>query len=109
MTSVTILHEAEVELWEAVEFYESRSAGLGLDFEREIKTALELVQQSPNRWPIHRDGTRRYLIHRFPYFVVYVLHKDRVWVIAFAHCRRRPGYWSGRAQTAEPRRRRRRE
>ena len=29
MTPVTILHEAEVELWEAVEFYEHRCAGLG--------------------------------------------------------------------------------
>jgi hypothetical protein len=29
MTNVTILHEAEVELWEAVAFYEEISAGLG--------------------------------------------------------------------------------
>ena len=109
MTSVTILHEAEIELWEAVEFYENRCAGLGLDFGKEIKAALEIVQQSPSRWPIHKDGTRRYLVHRFPYFVVYVLHKDRVWVIAFAHCRRRPAYWSGRSKLAEPRRGRRPE
>ncbi len=104
MTPITILHEAEMELWEAVEFYENRCAGLGLDFEKEIKAALELIQQSPRRWPIRKDGTRRYLIHRFPYFIVYVFHKDNVWVIAFAHCRRRPGYWSGRAKRAEPRR-----
>jgi plasmid stabilization system protein ParE len=109
MTPIVILHEAEMELWEAVEFYESRSPGLGLDFEKEIKAALQLIQQSPDRWPIHKGGTRRYLIHRFPYFVVYVLHEDRVWVIAFAHCRRRPGYWTGRAKTAKARRGRRQE
>lgn len=39
MTPVLILHEAEIELWEAVMFYENRCAGLGLDFEREIKAA----------------------------------------------------------------------
>jgi hypothetical protein len=100
MTPVTILHEAEVELWEAVEFYEHRCAGLGLDFEQEVKAALELIGQSPERWPVRTDGTRRYLTHRFPYFVVYVLHEDHVWVIAFAHCRRRPGYWSERARRA---------
>ncbi len=98
MTPVVILHEAEVELWEAVEFYENRCAGLGLDFEKAIKAALERVQQSPDRWPIHQDGTRRCLIHRFPYFVVYIPHKDHLWIVAFAHCRRRPGYWSGRAK-----------
>ena len=104
MTSVAILHEAEIELWEAVQFYENRCVGLGLDFEKEIKAALELIQQSPDRWPIRDDGTHRYLIRRFPYFVVYIHHKNRVWVIAFAHCRRRPGYWSGRVRRAEPRR-----
>lgn len=109
MTPVTILHEAEMELWEAVQFYENRCAGLGLDFEREIKVAIEFIQQSPERWPVRKDGTRRYLIHRFPYFVIYVLRKDHVWVVAFAHCRRRPGYWSGRAGLVGPRRRRRHE
>ncbi len=109
MTPVTILREAEIELREAVEFYENRCVGLGLDFEREIKTALELIQQSPGRWPVHKGGTRRYLVHRFPYFVVYILQKDHIWIIAFAHCRRRPKYWSGRAKRAELRRGRRRE
>ncbi|HSW02635.1 MAG TPA: type II toxin-antitoxin system RelE/ParE family toxin [Sedimentisphaerales bacterium] len=109
MTSIAILHEAEIELWEAVEFYENRCAGLGLDLEREIKAAVEGIQQSPARWPIYKDGTRRCLIHRFPYFVVYALHQDQVWIVAFAHCRRRPGYWSGRANAVAPRRQRRRE
>jgi len=36
MTATTILHEAEVELWEAVEYYESRSPGLGLDFQATV-------------------------------------------------------------------------
>jgi hypothetical protein len=38
MTPATILHEAEVELWEAVEYYESRSPGLGLDFHTENRS-----------------------------------------------------------------------
>jgi toxin ParE1/3/4 len=98
MIPATILHEAETELWEAVEFYESKCVGLGLDFETEIKAAVELIQQSPDRGPIRDDGTRRYLVRRFPYFVVYIHHKNHVWVIAVAHCRRRPGYWSGRTR-----------
>jgi hypothetical protein len=105
MTSIVILDEAEIELWEAVGFYENRCAGLGLDFVKEIKAALEIIQQSPARWRIHLDGTRRYLVHRFPYFIVYLPQEDHIWVVAFAHCRRRPGYWSPRAKKAEPRRR----
>lgn len=108
MTSVTILREAETELWEAVEFYESRCVGLGLDLESEIRVSVELIQQSPERWPVRDDGTRRCLVHRFPYFVVYVVHKSHVWIVAFAHCKRKPGYWTGRVATALGRRRQRR-
>lgn len=66
MTDVTILHEAEVELWEAVEYYEENSPGLGFDFETEIERSLETIAEHPERWPLRADGTRRYLAHRFP-------------------------------------------
>jgi hypothetical protein len=92
MTPVTILHGAEIELWEAVQFYENRCAGLGLDFEKEIKAAMELIQQSPGRWPLQKDGTRRYLIHRFPYFVVYLESRAGCPRHARARCPRHFGF-----------------
>lgn len=69
MTDITILHEAEVELWEAVAYYEERSPGL--DFEVEIERSLRGIADHPKRWPLRADGTRRYLTQRFPYLVVY--------------------------------------
>ena len=48
MTSATILHEAEQELWEAVAYYEERCSGLGIDFEHEVKVALEAIQHFPD-------------------------------------------------------------
>lgn len=96
MTRPTILHEAELELWEAVAYYEERCSGLGLDFEREVKSAVELIARYPEGWPLRDDGTRRFLLHRFPYVVVYTIHQDRVWIVAIAHCKREPGYWTRR-------------
>ena len=101
MRPVTILHEAEVELWEAVGYYEARSPGLGLDFGTEVEASIEDLRSFPERWPLRPDGTRRYLTHRFPYLVVYVYFQDHVWVIAIAHCRRRPLYWAKRIRTLE--------
>lgn len=99
MTHPTIiLQEAEDELWEAVAFYEQKCAGLGLDFENEVKAALEVILNSPERWSLREDGTRRCLLRRFPYFIVYLYEAPRIWVIAFAHCKRKPRYWSGRVQ-----------
>jgi len=37
MTPATILHEAEVELWDAVAYYENKAPGLGVDFEAEVE------------------------------------------------------------------------
>lgn len=101
MTEVMILHEAEVELWEAVAYYEDKSTGLGLDFMTEIERSLSSISEHPERWPLRSDGTRRYLAHRFPFLVVYTCEHDRVWVLAIAHCKRRPAYWRSRLGGAE--------
>lgn len=105
MNGTTILREAEVELWEAVAYYEARSPGLGLDFEAEVEASIETVREFPGRWPVRPDGTRRYLTRRFPYILVYLHHQDHIWIIAISHCKRRPGYWANRIETAiQPRR-----
>ena len=96
MSSSTILHEAEAELWEAVAYYEARSTGLGLDFACEVGASLKVVRDFPERWPLRPDGTRRYLTPRFPYVVVYLYLQEHVWIIAIAHCKRRQGYWANR-------------
>jgi hypothetical protein len=100
--SATILHEAEVELWEAVAYYEEQSAGLGLDFEIEIERTIQTIRHFPERWPLREDGTRRCLTQRFPYLIIYTHLKDHAWIVAFAHCKRRPGYWQDRLKAAEP-------
>jgi hypothetical protein len=101
MTATTILHEAEAELWEAAEYYESRSPGLGTDFQAEIEASVRAIATAPRRWALRDDGTRRCMAHRFPYLIVYVLLSDHVWVVSFAHCKRRPRFWGDRIEKAE--------
>jgi hypothetical protein len=48
MTPITILHEAEIELWETVQFHENRCPGL--DSEREIVESRCFVLVSPVAW-----------------------------------------------------------
>jgi plasmid stabilization system protein ParE len=91
-----ILHEAEVELWDAVAYYEDKAPGLGLDFEAEIERSVDTIKRFPESCPLREDGTRRCLTHCFPYLVVYLYFHKRIWIIAIAHCKRRPGYWRDR-------------
>lgn len=101
MMPANILHEAEVEMRDAVAYYEDKSPGLGLDFEAEVERSVDTVKHFPERWPLREDGTRRYLTHCFPYLVVYMYLHKRIWIIAVAHCKRSPGYWRDRIKTVE--------
>jgi toxin ParE1/3/4 len=98
MLSVTILCEAEAEFLEAAAYYENKAPGLGLDFAAEIERSVQAIRQSPERWPLRDDGTRRCLTPRFPFLVVYTCFNDHIWILAFAHCKRRPEYWSDRVR-----------
>jgi len=86
---------AEVEA--ADEWYSERSDDAGSAFVLEVIEAFETISQAPQRWPEYLHGTRRYLLHHFPFSVVYLEDRDAVTFIAVSHNKRRPGYWRGRA------------
>lgn len=95
--------EASAELTGAARWYEERHVGLGLAF----LAAVELAVESLLRWP--RAGApvaglaeefevRRVPVSRFPYHVAYLVTDELIHVLAIAHDRRRPVYWSGRVE-----------
>jgi len=88
--------EAVDEAQAAREWYEARSDTAGAKFAAELRIALERIQALPDRWPKYLHETRRYLLHRFPYLIVYRVAIDSVEIIAVSHGRRRPGYWKKR-------------
>ncbi|QQR81079.1 MAG: type II toxin-antitoxin system RelE/ParE family toxin [Deltaproteobacteria bacterium] len=91
--------EASQELLEAQQWYQSQSDGLGGDFANEIERAVQMVQESPQTWPIHlKKELRRFLVHRFPFAIVYQYDDQKIRVIAVMHLKRKPGYWKSRYQ-----------
>jgi len=62
----------------------------------ELDSALDQIEEAPRQWPPYLGDTRRYLLRRFPFFVVYRETKGGIEVLAVAHAHRRPGYWVGR-------------
>lgn len=100
MTQPLRIHSlASLELTEAVRWYESKRVGLGeelLDEFAALITRLTMNPESGN--PISVDQkTRRLLVTRFPYQVVYRVRPNEIVVVALAHLKRRPGYWKHRA------------
>ncbi len=91
-----ILDVARLEFNEAKEFYEIEQTGLGAKFENEIKNGILRIQQYPQAWSPERKETRRYLVRKFPYKIIYSLQENNIVVLAFAHLHRKPNYWVDR-------------
>ena len=89
---------ASHELAEAVHWYETRRAGLGRELFDAIVATVTLIETSPEIGrTISTDGhTRRTLVARFPYQLVYRLRPTEIVIVAIAHLKRRPGYWKSR-------------
>ena len=87
---------AEAELQDACAWYDERVPGLGLRFVRALRKKTEEILEAPDRWPLV-GGTRRILMGRFPYAIVYrETPGDEIEIVAVAHLKRRTRYWSGR-------------
>jgi len=94
---VALHPEAITEAKAAREWYQERSPAAANAFLKELDSAIEQIGESPNRWPSHHHGTRRFLLRRFPFSVVYRESNEVIEVVAIAHGRRRPNYWRNRA------------
>lgn len=88
--------EAILEAAAAHAWYTERSPAASLALQAELDFAIDKIAEHPARWPVYLHGTRRYLLRRFPYAVVYREKHGLILVVAFAHCSRRPGYWKDR-------------
>ena len=72
------------------------NADLGFAFIAEFERALSALAAHPGLGAPWRALTRRLPLRRFPHSVIYQIKGEELHVIALAHQRRRPSYWSGR-------------
>ena len=93
---VDIHPEAIAEAQAACQWYGERSASAADAYLVELDRAIEAIADNPEMWPRYVHGTRRYIFHRFPFYLVYRETIGRIQVIAVAHGRRKPGYWKNR-------------
>ena len=92
--------EAVAELSDAVRWYEHRRVGLGLAPLSAVDAIVESIARWPRSGPV-MDGlealeVRRVPVSSFPYHVAYLIVDEQIEVLAIAHDRRRPTYWSDR-------------
>jgi plasmid stabilization system protein ParE len=81
---------------EASVFYEEKASGLGSAFLDSVEEAIVKIRENPKAYQLVGKEIRRKILVRFPYSILYVNEPDRIRIVAIAHQRRRPEYWSNR-------------
>lgn len=90
-------HEAaDVEVTEAVMYYDGKAVGLGDRFLAEVKAATRYIEKYPEIAPVIDLDVRGKVLVRFPYTLMYVVEPDALYIVAVAHQSKRPGYWLDR-------------
>ena len=92
---------ARKELFAAADFYEGEASGLGNLLLDEIEADLVRLKDHPRLGGRILGSVRRLINQRFPYKIVYRLDPLpegglEIFILAIAHDKRRPQYWSGR-------------
>lgn len=94
--ALTIRREAEADISEAFQYYESCRPNLGSDFLLCIEGSLSRIQKNPEQYKVVYKQIHRALVNRFPYGIYYTVLGDDVVVLAVLHARRNPEYWKSR-------------
>lgn len=96
MKPVRVHPEAEAEADGAFEYLWARSESAALGFDAELRIAFSTLRKSPRICAPYLRGTRRIMLKRYPFFVVFREFPRKIQIIAVAHAKRRPGYWANR-------------
>lgn len=109
MTPIHVHEEARRERIRAKRRYARRDPLVAVRFDDAIRAVFVRIREAPNQFPEHAllavptatgplfFAVRRALLSKpFPYVVFFYVRQRTAVVLAIAHARRRPGYWSER-------------
>lgn len=85
---VEVTDAADRELDEAVSYFETQRTGLGLLFVAEVAAAIARIEDYSHAWQKFSGGTRRCLLRRFEYGLVYRVRGEVATIYAVMHLRR---------------------
>jgi len=88
--------EAEAEADRTFEYYWLDNPTAAFNFDAALRAAYAKLSRYPNICAPYLHGTRRALLDHYPFSVVFRERLYDIQIVAIAHAKRRPGYWSNR-------------
>ncbi|MBQ4822069.1 type II toxin-antitoxin system RelE/ParE family toxin [Aquimarina sp. MMG016] len=81
---------AEIELEDAIEWYNSLSKGLGFRFLNSVRSEINYIQKFPKHFQISKNTFRQAPIQRFPFIIVYEIENNTIIVYSIFNTNQNP-------------------
>jgi|SRR5699024_9585830 len=89
--------DAEIEFYNIIDRYKKFDRSLSTNFVQEFTRTVRRLLDFPKVGSPYLHGTKRIILQRFPYSIVYKIYREKVIVVyAVMHMSRKPDYWKGR-------------
>ena len=82
----------------AARYYDDKTIGLGTEFLADLEDCILTAREFPEIGAPYDFTTRKLLLRRFPFILIYTDHETAIEILAVAHERREPGYWRSRVR-----------
>ncbi|HQI40202.1 MAG: hypothetical protein B6D44_07670 [Ignavibacteriales bacterium UTCHB2] len=79
------IEPASIELDDAIEYYEMQLKDLGKKFLDEVLETTALISQFPDLFPKNSGHTRKAVLRKFPFNIIYTSINNDIYIIAVAH------------------------
>lgn len=97
LKTLILTPQAEKDLDDAYDWYESQDPGLGKEFVRCVDVKITSVLRTPAQHQVvYKSAVRRALVNRFPFSIYFVEQKNAISVFAILHQHRNPESWKSR-------------
>lgn len=88
--NVIFTEEADFDVFDARQWYESRREGLGDELLNELEEYIKVLEQDPQIYQVRKRNWRYCPLKRFPYVIVFEIEKQDVVVYAMFNTYQHP-------------------
>jgi plasmid stabilization system protein ParE len=94
--SIIFLPGAEIDVDEIIFWYEQQGTGLSDAFLHDLDYTISRIKRNPEYCFNIGEGIKRATLYRFPFYVIYTIHKKEVRIQTIIHQHRDPEEWQKR-------------
>ena len=96
MRKIKFHPEARKEIQHETRFYKKGGHVTVNRFSEEAKKSSRQIQNNPEMWTSITERLRGKILSRFPFTMIYAFNDEMIFIVAFAHHKKKPGYWKDR-------------